>query len=389
MKRTHRGDGMLYRRPGTALWWFAIADGKSKGGMLRESTGQTDKKLAQKVLDAKRDQIAAARGGYTTLPGPEDKKTTVHMLLAALLQDFELRKVRSLNSIKSYVGHVERAFGAWKVIDLTEGAIKHYKADRDKAGHAASSINHSLQVLGQAIRPFLTKRGLPVPEIHKLPEHNVREGFYSKGDVERLVPGLPEDLRDFFRWGFLTGWRKGAIASLKWADVDRETGSIRLSWRHAKNGKAQSLALVGELADIIERRWQARTITLKSGATLISPLVFHRGAGAGKHLGAARPVADFDKALKRACEAAGIVYGRFGGRTFHCTRRSAARELRNAHQPESVIMKIGGWRTREIFDRYNIVDESDTAEAMLALQAHQAQATPSNVIPLRAATAAR
>jgi integrase len=184
-------------------------------------------------------------------------------------------------------------------------------------------------------------------------------------------------------WGYWTGWRKGAIASLAWRDVDREAGSLRLSWRHAKNGKAQTMALVGELADIIERRWQARTITTRAGATLLSPLVFHRGEGAGKHLGEPRPVSDFDKALKTACEAAGIPYGRFGGRTFHCTRRSAARNLRNAGVPENVIMDIGGWKTRSMFDRYSIVNEQDTAEAMLKVQAHQAQATPSNVIPLR------
>jgi hypothetical protein len=34
---------------------------------------------------------------------------------------------------------------------------------------------------------------------------------------------------------------------------------------------------------------------------------------------------------------------------------------------EKTIMKIGGWKTRSVFDRYNIVDEKDLAEAATKL----------------------
>jgi hypothetical protein len=34
---------------------------------------------------------------------------------------------------------------------------------------------------------------------------------------------------------------------------------------------------------------------------------------------------------------------------------------------EKTIMKIGGWKTRSAFDRYNIVDEKDLAEAAAKL----------------------
>jgi hypothetical protein len=33
-----------------------------------------------------------------------------------------------------------------------------------------------------------------------------------------------------------------------------------------------------------------------------------------------------------------------------------------------VIMKIGGWRTRSVFERYAIVSRNDIADAMLLLQ---------------------
>jgi hypothetical protein len=34
---------------------------------------------------------------------------------------------------------------------------------------------------------------------------------------------------------------------------------------------------------------------------------------------------------------------------------------------EKTIMKIGGWKTRSTFDRYNIVNEKDLAEAAAKL----------------------
>jgi hypothetical protein len=34
---------------------------------------------------------------------------------------------------------------------------------------------------------------------------------------------------------------------------------------------------------------------------------------------------------------------------------------------EKTIMKIGGWKTKSVFDRYNIVDEKDLADAAAKL----------------------
>jgi integrase len=74
-------------------------------------------------------------------------------------------------------------------------------------------------------------------------------------------------------------------------------------------------------------------------------------------------VRDFRRTWANACEAAGVP-----GLQFHDLRRTAARNLRRAGVPETVIMKIGGWRTRSVFERYAIVSRNDIADAMLLLQ---------------------
>ena len=50
---------------------------------------------------------------------------------------------------------------------------------------------------------------------------------------------------------------------------------------------------------------------------------------------------------------------------------TAARNLRRAGISETVIMKIGGWRTRSVFERYAIVSRGDTVDAMQKLQLNQ------------------
>jgi len=76
----------------------------------------------------------------------------------------------------------------------------------------------------------------------------------------------------------------------------------------------------------------------------------------GQHAG--RPIASFRKTWAHACRAAGAP-----GLLVHDLRRSGIRNMVRANIPEHTAMKISGHRTRSVFDRYDIVSESDLREA--------------------------
>ena len=288
---------------------------------------------------------------------------------------------RSLATLRWRLAPLRAAFGEDRATDVTEARIERYRAERlaSKTRHgtgpratAPATINRELTVLKRAFSLAVKQKRLSAaPTSELLEEAPPRQGFLEPAAFERVVRHLPTDLQDFARFGYLPGWRKGEIWRLTWPDVDRTGGRIALRREHSKNGEPRVLPLVGELAELVERRWTAREYETPGGTTALAPFVFHRDG---------QPAGDFRKAWATACEAAGVA-----GTLFHDLRRSAVRNMDRAGVSQSVAMALSGHKTASVYRRYRIVAEDDLREALARMQASLTARPAAIVTPIREA----
>ena len=332
-----KGDGRVFQRGD--IWWIAYyLDGRE----CRESSKSRNRKEAVRLLRQRVGEVAAG----TAVPGrpvhrrAATRRVTMLDLFDLLEHHFQLNRCTSRMNGYS-LKRLRRRFAAYTVQSCTSLAVSHYMADMQRQGRKASTINREIAVLRSAFRlGYRHDLVARVPAIKLLPDDAVRNEFFTREEIDALIPCLREYLRDVVLFAYYTGWRKGEIIGLLWANVNRSEAVIRLEPDQNKNRTVRVLALQGELAALIERRWRAR----KVGRTLARH-VFHRG---GEQL------SNFRVPWLKACREAGL-----GDRMFHSLRRSAARNMSLRGIPEKTIMSIMGHKTRVMFDRYNIVTEAD------------------------------
>jgi len=377
-------DGRVFQRNGSSFWWIAYyAHGKEQREVARhvrsgeklEATEQ-NRPQAERFKKQRLGELAAEQHGGRAFIGPQQERVTINEMLDSLERDYRLRDKWN-SKIESHLKPVRDTFGTWKAVEVTSDAVAKYienlreqgnKRHRGK-GHANSTINHRTQILRQAFKIALRNKLMSVaPYVPRLSEiGNERQGFFETSDFEAVYAHLPQYLRDFARFGFITGWRKGSISTLCWDDVG--DGVMYLRAENAKQRKAESLPLHGELAAIIERRRAARIIEAEDGTKRIAKFVFHRDG---------EPVGDFRKAWKTACKLASVDH-----RLFHDLRRTASRNLISAGVPQAIAMRITGHKTDSMFRRYAIVNEEQKREALAKTEQYlSAQAQESKVVAI-------
>ena len=331
------------------MWWIKY---HRHGRPFRESTGTTDYRKAAQKLNGR---LAELNQG--TFMGPQLERTKVDELAEMFVRDYRINGKRSIDDAEArWKYHLKPFFGGMRAIDITSEQLARYIDKRQQDGAANATINLELSALKRMFR--LGQQSTPpkvvrAPKFPKLAENNVRKGFLEDGQYRKLIEYCPDLwFRSLVECGRTYGWRISELLSMKVRQVDVSQRVIRLEPGTTKNRDGREVLMTDEVCKLLS--------ALVHGKSL-EDYVFTRSNR--------MPVRDFRVTWKSACAHAGVP-----DLLFHDLRRTGARNLRRAGVAEGIIMKIGGWRTRSVFERYAIVSRSDMNEAILKLQESEKRA---------------
>ena len=338
-----RGTGSLYLQKGSAVWWIKYY---RNGKPYRESTHKANEKEAQDCLTKRLGEIAT--GNFS---GPKTERIRIDELADDLLRDYRINGKRSLDDVEArWKLHLKPFFGDLRAIDVSSDLVARYVDKRQEQKAKNATINRELAALkrmfhlGQKATPPKVNR---IPGFPRLAENNIRKGFLEDKQYEKLFGACTENwFQAIVEVGRTYGWRVGELVNMRVKQVDLLSRTIRLEPGTTKNRDGREVTMTKRVLELLKLCVFGKTA---------EDFVFTRSNG--------RPVRDFRGTWAKACENAGVP-----GLLFHDLRRTAARNLRKAGVAEGVIMKIGGWRTRSVFERYAIVSQADIAEAIGRLE---------------------
>ena len=362
MKR-ERGTGGLIKIKNCRYWYAQIYD--QKGKQRRISTRTMVKKRAESVL---RNLLTDKDRGVQFVG--DLKKIRYGDLRAALLQNYVERGNKSLQvtadgtetiwGLKALDKFFEyEAGGQGKpgnpglpVSQMTTEAGREFAKKRLKEGAANGTVNGSLALLRRMLSIAHEDGKIQVkPKIRLLKPGPARKGFLPPERFDNLLAYVPVNLKPLITFLYFCAVRLGEALQIDWSQVSLDEALIRLEEEQTKNSAPRTVPLPNVLVMMFEQ------VEPKEGKVF--------------------DATNLRKEWHKACVKAGLgtftkVEGkpdpRYNGLLIHDLRRSAIRNLMKAGVNEKVAMSISGHKTRDVFDRYHIVDTDDVIEAMRRVQ---------------------
>jgi integrase len=346
-----RGTGSIYLQPGSAVWWIKYyRNGKS----YRESTRTIERSKAMCFLKKRLAEVTT--GDFC---GPQAERIRVSELAEEMLREYRVNGRKSYElTDQRWKNHLLPFFGQLRAVDVTTDLINRYIEKRREGGTQNGTINRDLAALKRAF--YLGYRSSPrkvyqVPVFPRLRENAPRKGFVQEAQYRTLCANCKESwMRAILAVAYSFGLRRGELLQMQTRQVDMLNRTITLDPGTTKNGEGRTIKMTEEVYQLLVECVRGKEP---------DHLVFTRKSG--------KAVLDFRGAWYSLCERSGLgrLTGtenggeKWEGLIFHDLRRSAVRNMVRRGIPERVSMTISGHKTRAVFDRYNIVSESDLIEA--------------------------
>lgn len=326
----------IYKHPKSGVWYLKVTT--PNGERIRRSTGTKEREAALEMHDK-------VRADYWRQKHLGDKPTYTFDQ-AALEYLKSIDGTTNYRNARQHIRHWTQHFRGQTICSLTTDAID-VACPTHKTLHSGERVpmapatkNRFLATMSKILNDA-KKRGWidSVPYIRKHKENNKRELFLTKDEARRFLAVMPLGwMRDVCEFALCTGMRCGEILSLEWAQVDQARGVASILASKAKSGRGRAVPLNGTALAVIQRRRGHH-----------EQFVF---TAAGKR------TYDIDRRVfVRAVAAAGID----PSFRFHDLRHTWASWQAQAGVSTHVLMKLGGWSSLNMLDRYAHLSVDDLA----------------------------
>lgn len=221
----------------------------------RKSTETEDRKLAQRILDKVKGEIAEGKW-FEKLPG-EDKT------FKEMIEKFAKEYVPS-RSKKPYGSNLQTLlnfFGDCSLSAITPKTVSAYKGKRRAEGILAATINHELAVLKRifnvAVKEWEWFHSNPIAGVSLETGVNERDRWATHEEEEKLLSYCPDWFKDAVTFALNTGLREGELVNLSWKDgIDlfRKTVVVVKS----KNNEKRTIPMNEKVFEMLRRKSRVR-----------------------------------------------------------------------------------------------------------------------------------
>ena len=239
----------LYKRD--TVWWMSFTH---NGKQIRRSTETEDKKLAIRIFDKLKGEIAEGKwfekplGDGYTFKDLMDKYMTEYSALNKAPKSHERDKGLRKN--------LEPVFGDLILTEISPMQISEYKVKRRMEGASPRTVNYELTLMGHAfnlaIREWEWLKDNPVNKIKKEKVDNFIERWLTLEEEEKLKEASPKWLQDIIIFAIHTGLRESEILDLIWRQVDLNRRTITIY--EQKNKSVDTLPLSQTVVNLLLKK---------------------------------------------------------------------------------------------------------------------------------------
>jgi integrase len=256
MPRARKYDGVVYRRTGTEIWWIRYRDRK---GIARRESSQTadweeaNKKLRERLLARDANLLEVVRKGETLTYG---------QWADSFLENYSKPPMRAEGTHQANercIKHLQAAFGATRLVDVTADSIDLYLRERlrdhvtvkAKLGYKqlgivkSTTVHQEFRVLRRMLNVALRKKLLAVNpcsgvEFPVAVKGLFRPHYVSWSEQQKIESHAPQYLRNVVRIITETGLRiYKELIPMRKAQVDLQNAVVWIPDSKTPNGTAE------------------------------------------------------------------------------------------------------------------------------------------------------